>query len=600
MKKRVFLIFSIFFVMTLNVFGVCDHNAKKLVEVYDEVVGCENNRIVWRDGTTMLYDDGKKKTYQELLDSADIEDMFAMSYPAGVDSYSPPRYNFDPGRIRNQAFFKKLYGDTKGEVKKSLTTIEWMPRVTSNIIEVTTKNRVDVQFGKVSQALERLPAKFQKYVTDIVGAFYWRTIAGTNQLSLHSFGVAIDINLKYTTYWRWDAHYRYINQIPKEIVEIFEKYGFVWGGKWYHYDTMHFEYRPELLSSSLSTKQNDLEQQIGQMLMVGFYGTQAPKGSQICRDIEQYDIGGVILFDYNPINSQQPKNISSKTQLRQLTAQLQACSPRHDLLISVDQEGGLVQRLKSKYGFYGKFPKASEVVQNDTNTIRTIYQKMSKELHDVGINFDLAPVVDLSINPHNRVINTHGRSFGDDGDKVGKYALIFIDAMHKNDVLTSLKHFPGHGSSLGDTHKGYVDVTTLWHKKELEPYAYVIKKNRADTIMVAHLFNATIDRQYPASLSYKTIAGILRDKMHYDGVVITDDLQMGAIVQQFGLQEVMRHAINASVDILLFGNQLDPRYIVSPKKLVDSVMMLVKNKKIEKETIQKAVSRIQKLKKRIF
>jgi beta-N-acetylhexosaminidase len=171
-----------------------------------------------------------------------------------------------------------------------------------------------------------------------------------------------------------------------------------------------------------------LDEKIGQMFMVGFFGTQAPSDSQICKDITDYNLGGVILFDYNPIDKSKPKNISNKAQVAKLTKQLQKCSKNHNLLIAVDQEGGKVQRLKAKYGFYGKFPKASDMIKIPRDEAIDIYTKMAKELKSVGINYDLAPVVDLDINPKNHVIHKLGRSFGKSPAIVSIYAIEFIDA----------------------------------------------------------------------------------------------------------------------------------------------------------------------------
>ena len=340
-----------------------------------------------------------------------------------------------------------------------------------------------------------------------------------------------------------------------------------------------------------------LEHKIGQMLMVGFHGTSAPANSQICKDIKKYNVGAVILFDYNPVDKTKPKNIKSKKQLKKLTAELQACSKDHKLLIAVDQEGGRVQRLKNKYGFHGKFPSAAQVRTMNEKQIYSLYKQMSKELKNVGINYDLAPVVDLDINEKNHVIHGLGRSYGKNPEEVAKYAKIFIKAMHENKVLTSIKHFPGHGSSEGDTHKGFVDVTNLWNKDELEPYRLL--KDDADTVMVAHVFNKKIDSSLPASLSYATITKKLRKELGYKRVVITDDLQMGAISQKYKLEEILKLAINAGNDILLFGNQLDPRKTVKTKKLVDIIVSLVKNKKIKQEKIIKAYNRIQDLKSKL-
>ncbi|SFV71345.1 Beta-hexosaminidase [hydrothermal vent metagenome] len=267
------------------------------------------------------------------------------------------------------------------------------------------------------------------------------------------------------------------------------------------------------------------------------------------------------------------------------------------MLIAVDQEGGKVQRLKSKYGFYGKFPKASDIIKMNDKQIYSTYKKMSAELKSLGINYDLAPVVDLDINTKNHVIHGLGRSFGKSPKIVAKYASTFIDAMHKNGVLTSLKHFPGHGSSVGDTHKGFVDVTDLWQNSELKPYQLL--KDKADTIMVAHVFNKRIDSKYPATLSYKTITRLLREKIGYKGVVITDDLHMGAIAQKYNLKQTLKLAINAGNDILLIGNQLSPKSISSTKKLVETIKALVHSREVKKSQIEKAYTRIHKLKEKL-
>ncbi len=236
--------------------------------------------------------------------------------------------------------------------------------------------------------------------------------------------------------------------------------------------------------------------------MVGFFGTTVSQ--EMCNDIRDYNLGGVILFDYNPIDKSKPKNIYSKAQLKKLTEQLRNCSKDGKLLIAVDQEGGKVQRLKSKYGFYGKFPKAGIVSRLSDDKVRYIYRQMAMELDEVGINFNLAPVVDLAINKNNVVIYKLGRSFGSSPQKVTHYASIFMDEMKNYGIITSAKHFPGHGSSLGDTHQGFVDVTNGWKEIELEPYRLLNYNRKLDTVMVAHVFNRNIDPEYPATLSKKT------------------------------------------------------------------------------------------------
>ena len=339
-----------------------------------------------------------------------------------------------------------------------------------------------------------------------------------------------------------------------------------------------------------------LDEKIGSMLMVGFMGTSAPKHSQICKDIKKYNLAGVILFDVNPVKHSEPKNISTRWQVGQLTKQLQSCSKDGKLLISVDQEGGRVQRLKSKYGFYGKFPKAKDVIKLRDEQVQWHYNKMGKELKSVGINYNLAPDVDLAINKRNHVIYQLGRSFGANPKQVVHYASIFMNAMHNNGVLTSLKHFPGHGSSLGDTHKGFVDVTHLWQRKELEPYRLLAQSHTIDSVMVAHVFNKKLDSRYPATLSKKVVTGLLRNDFGFNGVVITDDLQMGAINKKYGLRNTLKLAINAGDDILLFGNQLSVKSMVKTRTLVNTIKSLLKNKEIKLSDIEASNIRVEHLK----
>ena len=351
-----------------------------------------------------------------------------------------------------------------------------------------------------------------------------------------------------------------------------------------------------LVQDGATVVEKTLDEKIGSMLMVGFMGTSAPKNSQICRDIAKYDLAGVILFDMNPINHKQAKNIANKAQVARLTKELQECSKDRKLLISVDQEGGRVQRLKSKYGFYGKFPKAKDISHLSDEKVKWHYEKMGAELASVGINYNLAPDVDLAINKRNHVIYKLGRSFGEDPKQVVHYASIFINAMHDNGVLTSLKHFPGHGSSLGDTHKGFVDVTKLWKPIELEPYRLLAQSQTIDTVMVAHVFNAKLDSKYPATLSKKIVNGKLRGEFGFNGVVITDDLQMGAITKKYGLRNTLKLAINAGDDILLFGNQLSVKSMVKTSTLVNTIKSLIQSKEVRLSDIEASNNRVERLK----
>jgi peptidoglycan LD-endopeptidase CwlK len=210
------------------------------------------NEIIWKDSTVMSFDDGKKKTFAQLLQNADLEDQLVQKYPTS-SLQKPPLLNQDPGRFRYEPFFRKMYGNTEAQVRKNLTEIIWLPKTLKKPLLVTKVNNVDKQLQAVSDELERHP-ELLKYVNNPAGTFSWRVISGTNRLSMHSYGTAIDINLNLSHYWQWDCRckdenvpLKYRNLIAAKVVEIFEKHGFIWGGKWYHYDTMHFEYRPELL-----------------------------------------------------------------------------------------------------------------------------------------------------------------------------------------------------------------------------------------------------------------------------------------------------------------------------------------------------------------
>lgn len=226
---------------------------KLLMKYYDEVVGYKDNFIIFADSSTLIYDDGiTGKTLNQLLDNPDIQDQFYYIYPKGDINLTLEK-GYDPGRMRNEAFFKKVYGSSIQEVRNNLTEVVWCPNLVNQKILVTKVNGVAGKIKSISDELDKLP-QYKKYIQHIGSTFNWRNIKGTNRLSMHSFGMTIDLNVQYSNYWQWDCRCTdenrdliYKNQIPQEIVDIFEKHGFIWGGKWYHYDTMHFEYRPELL-----------------------------------------------------------------------------------------------------------------------------------------------------------------------------------------------------------------------------------------------------------------------------------------------------------------------------------------------------------------
>lgn len=217
----------------------------------DAVRGGDAQSLTFADGTVLPLDDGRgNKNSADWLSVPDIEDMFRYPYPAGA-TISAPVENFDPGRARAQAFFTKIYGDCrKDEVIKNLVDITWLPSKNGTRLKATRINGVAAKLQAVSNALDKLPKRFDVFLTPPAGTYNCRAIAGTTQLSAHGYGIAIDIATAHAHYWRWSGGstgpIAYRNNIPPEIVEIFEQHGFIWGGRWHHYDTMHFEYRPEL------------------------------------------------------------------------------------------------------------------------------------------------------------------------------------------------------------------------------------------------------------------------------------------------------------------------------------------------------------------
>jgi D-alanyl-D-alanine carboxypeptidase len=226
----------------------------RLVAAYpDALSGHDDTALRWRDGTAMPVADGAaNKTLPELLRHASILDQLRIPYPSGA-LQKPPEVDSDPGRFRNEAFFAKMYGDCrKGEVSPHLVAVPWLPKSWGKSIQITSVNSVDQKLRAVSAEIDALPDKIKRAAYPSAGTYNCRAVADTGQPSLHGYGIAIDLNTAVSDYWYWSARSGtpvYRNRMPQEIVAIFEKHGFIWGGKWYHFDTMHFEFRPELLAA---------------------------------------------------------------------------------------------------------------------------------------------------------------------------------------------------------------------------------------------------------------------------------------------------------------------------------------------------------------
>ncbi|MDZ7658378.1 glycoside hydrolase family 3 protein [Fodinibius sp.] len=348
-------------------------------------------------------------------------------------------------------------------------------------------------------------------------------------------------------------------------------------------------------SQTLSAEKDvSLDEKIGQMLLAGFRGTTLADTNHIVRDIKKYHLGGIILFDYDVPSKSSERNIQSPRQLKRLISDLKQLSDI-PLIISIDQEGGKVARLKSSMGF-PEIKSAEYLGQVDNiDSTRFYAQKMGQTLANLGINMNFAPVVDLNTNPDNPVIGGLERSFSADPQTVVQHASIYIKTLNKHGIWSVLKHFPGHGSSKKDSHLGVVDVTETWSKKELIPYRKLINRDLGDAIMTAHIFNRNIDPDYPATLSKPTITGLLRNELNYNGVVISDDLMMGAIRNEYGLKTTIKKAVNAGVDILVFANNsiYDPDIVPKAHKIIKE---LLDAGEINRNQIERSYNRIMELK----
>lgn len=230
---------------------------------------------------------------------------------------------------------------------------------------------------------------------------------------------------------------------------------------------------------------------------------------------------------------------------------------------------------------------------------------MAKDLKDNGINFNLAPVVDLDHEDSpSPVIGGMQRAFSDDPEEVTQKASLFIKAHREEGILTALKHFPGHGYAQGDTHQGLTDITYTWEEKELLPFQKLVEQEDVTSIMTAHLKHQSWDKDHPVTLSPKILKQMLRDKLNFDGVILSDDLQMGAILDHYSLDKTVGLALNAGCDILVFSN--NPAAAQGEKnwqfdeELVDKVHNIVSNaleeKKLALSQIEQSVKRIQVLK----
>ncbi|HSE57296.1 MAG TPA: beta-N-acetylhexosaminidase [Nitrospiraceae bacterium] len=321
-------------------------------------------------------------------------------------------------------------------------------------------------------------------------------------------------------------------------------------------------------------------EKIGQLFMVGFLGTSVTP--DLATFLKEYKPGGVILFS---------RNLESVEQIVQLTNDLQACSPKSPLLISIDQEGGRVSRLPRGFTI---FPPCELIGRCHSGELAyAAAATIAKELKAVGINMNMAPVLDVNSNPDNPVIGD--RAFGATPEVVGELGLVTAAGLQDNKVVACGKHFPGHGDTNADSHKELPIVEASRERLEALEFSPFRRATAAGiaTLMTAHVLYKALDDRLPATLSPDVITHLLREQMRYDGVVLTDDLEMHAIVDHYGPGDAAVRAFLAGCDMLLICKERD-REIAA----FEAVEKAVASGAIVTARLDQSVARIQRIKQR--
>lgn len=333
-------------------------------------------------------------------------------------------------------------------------------------------------------------------------------------------------------------------------------------------------------------------QKAAKLLIVGVNGQSLAPNNPIIEDIGQKGVTGVILFGHNVATFETCED--PRGQLTQFIADMHAIRPE-PLIVSIDQEGGLVNRLKERSGF-NAMPSQKSV--GESESLMQVYEaaaNIASEVASIGVNFNFAPCVDVDVNPDCPVIGKVQRSFSSDEKRVATCASIYVWEHRKRGVLTSLKHFPGHGNSLADSHFGLTDITSTWSERELYPYQSLMERELCDAVMVSHLYNANFDEEYPATLSRKILQGILREQLGWDGVVVSDDMQMRAITDHYGFEEAVTLGLNAGVDLFIIGGNIKRENYNVVDKFISVIESGIASGAISMETLDRAVSRVDRL-----
>ncbi len=358
---------------------------------------------------------------------------------------------------------------------------------------------------------------------------------------------------------------------------------------------------------------------IGQMILIGF--PDAKVDPIVLEEVRSGKVGTIILFEKNvpatfieldknatvtPGKKAKNKPLPSKvavasfTPLKKIIWTYRQAAPI-PLFVAIDEEGGKVNRLKAKYGFPRSISAQNMGRAGTLDSVRFYAESTAATLAGLGINVNLAPCVDVGVNKDNTVIYQNGRAYSGNADSVALLAAEFIKVHRRYGVLTVLKHFPGHGSSLADSHVGLTDVTHTWASSELIPYERLLSSGMVDGVMTAHIVNKTLDPSaYPGTMSRRMLDSLLRKSMHFNGVVYSDDMQMHAITKEYGVEEAIRLSVNAGVDILCFSNNIIGSEERTVTKVHTLIRGMVESGQIPRERIDQSFRRIMNLKSRIF
>ena len=333
---------------------------------------------------------------------------------------------------------------------------------------------------------------------------------------------------------------------------------------------------------------DSLDIKIGQMIMIGM--PKAEVDPIVLEEVRTGKAGAIIYFE---------KNIPAKNSymaFKKMSYTYQQAAPI-PLFITIDQEGGKVNRMKEKYGFPRSITAFSMGKDSKLDSVRFYGASTGSALAGVGINVNFAPCVDVAVEPLNAVIVKVERSFSKSEDTVAIMAKEFIKTHRKVNVITVLKHFPGHGSSLADTHLGIADVTNTWNERELKPYKALLDSGYVDAIMTSHIVNKKLDpRGLPGTLSSRIMDSLLRKTLGYNGVIFSDDMQMHAITEHYGLEDAIKLAINAGVDIMCFSNNIQGSEARTVDKVHKIIRGYVEKGVITQQRIDESFKRVLQLK----